>query len=162
MKHPLRLQNKWGGKRYNSFNRVLRETFHARVYKIGLRMDFTCPNRDGKVAVGGCTYCNNASHTPPGFHPGMSVTEQMEQGAIALLADFLELFAPEMVIHRLTGETYRQITVAPDWSVNKIGLANAINDYLEYRDSWQGKKYVEGAVSRTQPANEYQREGIGL
>ena len=84
MKLALRLQKKWGGKRCNSFNRVLRETFHARVYKIGLRMDFTCPNRDGKVAVGGCTYCNNASHPLPGFHPGMSVTEQMEQGAIAL------------------------------------------------------------------------------
>lgn len=92
----------------------------------------------------------------------MSVTEQMEHGAIALLANFLQLLAPETVIHRLTGETYRQITVAPDWSVNKIGLVNAINDYLQYRDSWQGKKYVGGAVSRAQPTNEYQREGIGL
>ena len=29
----------WGGQRYNSFNRILRETFGARVYKVGLRLE---------------------------------------------------------------------------------------------------------------------------
>jgi radical SAM superfamily enzyme len=32
-----------------------------------------------------------------------------------------------MIVHRLTGETYRAITVAPDWSVDKIGVHNAIS-----------------------------------
>jgi len=84
MNFPAHLQTLWHGKRFNSFNRVLRETFDSRVYKIGLRLDFTCPNRDGKVAVGGCIYCNNSSHTPANYRPRMSVTEQLEQGATAL------------------------------------------------------------------------------
>lgn len=84
MNFPAHLQTLWRGKRFNSFNRVLRETFDARVYKIGLRLDFTCPNRDGKVAVGGCIYCNNSSHTPANYRPRMPVTEQLEQGAAAL------------------------------------------------------------------------------
>ena len=58
--------------------------FGARVYKIGLRMDFTCPNRDGKVAVGGCIYCNNASHTPEDYRPRAIGDEQLEQGALAI------------------------------------------------------------------------------
>ncbi len=84
MNFPAHLQNLWHGKRFTSFNRVLRDDFTARVYKIGLRLDFTCPNRDGAVAVGGCIYCNNASHTPANYQPRLSVTEQLEQGAAAI------------------------------------------------------------------------------
>jgi radical SAM protein (TIGR01212 family) len=297
----------------------LKDTFAARVYKIGLRLDFTCPNRDGTVAVGGCIYCNNASHTPQNYQPGTSVTEQLERGAaaiqrrhqaekfiayfqsytntygsvskleklyrealdfpgvvglsiatrpdclpedildlltdlsrhtylwlelglesmqdrtlrwvnrghglkefietvqrckqrdlrvcthlilgfpkespadvlatpsllnrleidglklhnlhvikntvlaklyaagdfpllsqsdyVALVVDFLERLSPEMVIHRLTGETYRAMTVAPQWSINKIGVHNAIYRELEERDSWQGLLYMKEKVS---------------
>ena len=311
MTFPAPLKNLWRGKRFNSFNRVLRDTFHTRVYKIGLRMDFTCPNRDGTVAVGGCVYCNNASHTPQNFQPRTSVTAQLEQGAMAiqkrhkadqfiayfqsytntydsidklerlyrealefpgvvglaiatrpdclpydvldlleylsrktylwlelglesmhdrtlvwvnrghglreyvdaverakdralricthlilgfpgesredilstpslfnrlgidgvklhnlhvikntpleplyragqvklfsrneyvdLVVDFLELLDPKIIIHRLSGETYRAITVAPQWSVDKIGVHNAIYKALESRDTWQGR-----------------------
>jgi uncharacterized protein len=313
MNFPTSLHNHWRGKRFNSINRVLRDTFSARVYKIGLRLDFTCPNRDGTLAVGGCIYCNNASHTPQDYLPRSSVTAQLEQGAIAvqrrhkaekfiayfqsytntydsvmkleklyrealqfpgvvglsiatrpdclpndvldlirdlskhtylwlelglesmhdrtlawvnrahglrefvdaverakeravrvcthlilgfpgesrrdilqtpelfnqlgidgvklhnlhvikntlleklyylgqvplfsredyvtLVVDFLELLNPEIVVHRLTGETYRAITVAPDWSIDKIGVHNAIFEALKGRDTWQGRIY---------------------
>lgn len=323
MNFPLDLQARWGGKRYHSFNRVLRENFHARVHKVGLRLDFTCPNRDGRVAVGGCTYCNNSSHTPKGFRPGSSVTEQLEQGAaaarrrhkaekfiayfqsytntygpvtklerlyrealgfpgvvglaiatrpdcvpdgvldlladiardtylwlemglesmhdktlrwvnrghglkefvdaaerghkrglrlcahlilgfpsesreeilqtphllnslgidgvklhnlhvirhtalaelyrsggftllsrqgyVSLLVDFLELLRPDVVIHRLTGETYRELTVAPQWSVDKIGLLNAIHHEIERRDTWQGRLCLQAPSSKVWP-----------
>jgi radical SAM protein (TIGR01212 family) len=313
MNFPDSLQRSWGGKRYNSFNRVLKETFGARVYKIGLRLDFTCPNRDGTVAVGGCIYCNNASHTPLDYVPRAPVTAQLRRGAeavrkrhraekfiahfqsysntydsvsklerlyrealefpgvvglsistrpdclpedvlglladlsrhtylwlelglesihdrtlnwvnrghglrayvdaverskargmricthlifgfpgesredilaaapllnrlgvdgiklhnlhvikntalesiynarrfeifskdeyVALVVDFLELLNPEMIIHRLTGETYRALTVAPAWSVNKMGVHNAITQTLAARGTWQGKRF---------------------
>jgi hypothetical protein len=84
MDFPKKLAVQWRGKRFNSFNCALRQVFDARVYKIGLRLDFTCPNRDGKVAVGGCVYCNNASHTPQDYRPRQSVAAQLEQGALAL------------------------------------------------------------------------------
>lgn len=314
MAFPASLKNVWRGKRFNSINRVLRDTFQTRVYKIGLRMDFTCPNRDGTVAVGGCIYCNNASHTPKNFRPRTSVTAQLQQGAAAirqrhraekfiayfqsytntydaterlarlyrealefpdvvglaiatrpdclpddvldllaelsretylwlelglesmhdhtlkwanrghglreyldaverakdralkicthlilgfpdesrqdmlatapllnrlgvdgvklhnlhvikdtpleklyragqirlfsldeyvhLVIDFLERLDPGIVIHRLSGETYRAITVAPEWSIDKIGVHNAISKALESRDTWQGRLAV--------------------
>jgi uncharacterized protein len=325
---------KWGGKRYNSFHRVLKEVFRARVHKVALRWDFTCPNRDGTVAVGGCTYCNNASHTPRGYRPGMPIREQLAQGIeavrrrhkaekfvayfqsytntygppsklerlyrdalevpgvvglaiatrpdcvprevldliadvardtylwlemglesmhpktlawvnrghdletfidaaerskqrglrlcvhlilgfptetreetlltprlmnslgvdgvklhnlhvikhtalertyrsgaftplsreayVGLVVDFLELLRPNIVIQRLTGETYRELTVAPEWSINKIGVLNAIEAELERRETWQGKALGESShwSSRASAAN--QAEGLAI
>lgn len=313
MQFPLDLAGRWGGKRYNAFNRALKNNFAARVHKVGIRVDFTCPNRDGTVAVGGCIYCNNASHTAAGFRAGTSVTAQLEQGTAALArrhgaekfiayfqsysntygpleklerlyrealafpgvvglavstrpdcvdddvldlladlsratylwlemglesmhdrtlrwvnrghdlndfidavgrakarglrvcthlilgfpnetrgemleaapllsalgvdgiklhnlhvirdtplaemylrepfplmsreeyaglaVDFLERLSPAMLIHRLSGETYRALTVAPEWSIDKIGTHNAIQRALAARDAWQGRLY---------------------
>jgi radical SAM protein (TIGR01212 family) len=60
---------------------------------------------------------------------------------IELVVDFLERLNPRMIVHRLSGETYRAITVAPDWSVDKIGVHNAIYKALEERDAWQGRLF---------------------
>ena len=48
----------WNGKRYHSLNYFLRNKFNEKIYKISLDGGFTCPNRDGKVAKGGCTFCS--------------------------------------------------------------------------------------------------------
>jgi uncharacterized protein len=313
MKAPLAPATRWQGKRYNSFNRVLRDIFACRVYKVSLRADFTCPNRDGTVALGGCIYCNNAGHTPLSYDSSKSIRTQTELGIeavrrrhkadkfiayfqsytntygsvgklerlyrqaldvpdvvglsigtrpdcvpdgvldlvadiardtyvwlelglesmrdttlrwanrghglrefldaverskirglrlcvhlilgfpgesraeiletpellnaleidgvklhnlhvikntvleqiyrrgemklqsrdeyAALVVDFLELLRPQTVVHRLTGETYRWLTVAPAWSVNKIEVMNTIETQLKLRDTWQGKLY---------------------
>lgn len=52
-------------KHLNTFGRYLRSRFGETVYKISLNLSgFTCPNIDGKVARGGCTYCENESFSP--------------------------------------------------------------------------------------------------
>ncbi len=49
----------------NTFGRYLRRRFGTSVSKISLNLSgFTCPNIDGKVARGGCTYCENESFSP--------------------------------------------------------------------------------------------------
>jgi radical SAM protein (TIGR01212 family) len=60
---------------------------------------------------------------------------------VDLVVDFLELLDPNVIIHRLSGETYRAITVAPDWSVDKIGVHNAIFRAFAERDTWQGRLF---------------------
>jgi uncharacterized protein len=334
MDFPKTLAAQWRGKRFNSFNSALREVFDARVYKIGLRLDFTCPNRDGKVAVGGCIYCNNASHTPQEYRPRQSVTAQLEQGAFALqkrhkaekfiayfqsytntyeatakleklyrealdfpgvvgisiatrpdclpeatldllydlsqqtylwlelglesmydrtlawvnrghglaeyvdtvarakgrdlrvcthlilgfpgetcadilstpallnrlaidgiklhnlhvikhtplaklyeqdpfplftraeyvslVADFLELLNPNIIVHRLTGETYRAITLAPQWSIDKIGVHNDIYKILIDRNTWQGRLYANPDNTASAGTKFLYPEGAGL
>jgi radical SAM protein (TIGR01212 family) len=50
------------------------------VQKISLNAGFTCPNRDGTVGYGGCTYCNNQTFNPAYCKTEKTVTEQLEEG----------------------------------------------------------------------------------
>ena len=52
------------GLRYHSYNHYLRSRFHFRVQKVSVDAGFTCPNVDGTVARGGCTFCDNRSFSP--------------------------------------------------------------------------------------------------
>jgi radical SAM protein (TIGR01212 family) len=46
------------------FNQYLKEKYKGRIQKISIDAGFTCPNRDGFKASGGCTFCNNVSFSP--------------------------------------------------------------------------------------------------
>ncbi|MBP1976416.1 radical SAM protein (TIGR01212 family) [Cohnella thailandensis] len=45
-------------KRFHTWNHEMRERFGAKVMKVMLDAGFTCPNRDGTIAAGGCTFCS--------------------------------------------------------------------------------------------------------
>lgn len=45
------------GKRYSTLNSHLRERYGTKVFKVMINAGFTCPNIDGTVAYGGCTFC---------------------------------------------------------------------------------------------------------
>jgi uncharacterized protein len=62
---------------FRSYNDYLRERFGARVHKVSLDAGFTCPNRDGTKAVGGCIYCNNDSFN---FSTKTNLTDQLAAG----------------------------------------------------------------------------------
>src|SRR5499426_3701364 len=66
--------------RFRSYNRWLQEKFGERVYKVIVDAGFTCPNRDGTVAVGGCAYCNNNSFRPPSAIKTDPVRDQVREG----------------------------------------------------------------------------------
>lgn len=48
----------WGDKRFHTWNYEMREQFGQKVFKVMLDAGFTCPNRDGATAIGGCTFCS--------------------------------------------------------------------------------------------------------
>jgi radical SAM protein (TIGR01212 family) len=66
--------------RYRKFNTFLRETFGRKVYKVGLRGGFSCPNRDGSKGLGGCIFCNQDSSEPLGYVAGMPLERQLAEG----------------------------------------------------------------------------------
>jgi radical SAM protein (TIGR01212 family) len=68
------------GQRYRKLNTFLREAFGQKIYRVGLRGGFTCPNRDGSVGDDGCLFCNPASNEPLGHTPGTPVREQLASG----------------------------------------------------------------------------------
>ena len=54
--------------RYNSYIGYFKKTY------------FTCPNRDGLVGTGGCTYCDNAAFHPGYSTAGIPIHEQIDEG----------------------------------------------------------------------------------
>ena len=75
------MKHLWGDERpFNSYAGYFRRIFGGRVQKVAVNAGFTCPNRDGKVGTGGCTFCNNGAFTPSYCQPSKSVTQQIEEG----------------------------------------------------------------------------------
>ena len=70
----------YGGKRYHSYNTYLKKKYGQRVQKVTVDAGFTCPNRDGTVAYGGCIYCNNESFNPGYNNPTKSLRQQIDEG----------------------------------------------------------------------------------
>lgn len=66
--------------RYNDFPTFLKRFFTGKVQKISINAGFTCPNRDGTVGYGGCTYCNNQTFNPEYCRTEKSVSVQLEEG----------------------------------------------------------------------------------
>ena len=64
---------------YYSYNFFLRQTFGHRVQKVSIDAGFTCPNVDGSVATGGCTFCDNRSFSPSRRLPRAGIIGQIDQ-----------------------------------------------------------------------------------
>ena len=65
---------------YNDLSTFLSLHFPFKVQKISINAGFTCPNRDGSIGYGGCTYCNNQTFNPAYCHTDKSVGQQLEEG----------------------------------------------------------------------------------
>lgn len=67
-------------KRYSDYSTYLAGIFPHKMQKISVNGGFSCPNRDGKISLGGCTYCNNRTFHPDYCQPSKTITEQIEEG----------------------------------------------------------------------------------
>jgi uncharacterized protein len=64
---------------YFAANFYLRQRFGVRVQKVSVDAGFTCPNVDGTVATGGCTFCDNRSFSPSRRLPRAGVHGQIDE-----------------------------------------------------------------------------------
>jgi len=58
---------------------------------------------------------------------------------VDLVVRILEYMPPGVVIHRLTGDSPRDLLVGPQWSLKKWEVLNSIDRELVERDTWQGR-----------------------
>jgi radical SAM protein (TIGR01212 family) len=75
--HPFLYSD--NNKRYHTLSYHNRQ-LGVKLFKASVDAGFTCPNRDGKVGRGGCTYCDNAAFHPSYSTAGKSLYQQMEEG----------------------------------------------------------------------------------
>lgn len=76
---------------YNDLSGFLATRFPYKVQKIAVNAGFTCPNRDGSVGYGGCTYCNNQTFNPAYCHTGKPVSRQLEEGKLFFAHKYPEM-----------------------------------------------------------------------
>ena len=111
---------------YRSVNAYYQERFGCKVYKLSLDAGFTCPNRDGTLGTGGCTFC--AADGGSAFAASVgTVAQQLEDAKrrveaknkggkyIAYFQSFTNTYAPVAVLEPL----YRA-AIAPE---DVVGLA---------------------------------------
>jgi radical SAM superfamily enzyme len=73
----------WGdNRRFNSYSNYFTKQFGGRVQKISIDAGFSCPNRDGKISTGGCTFCSNEAFNPSYCRPEKSIKQQIEEGIV--------------------------------------------------------------------------------
>jgi uncharacterized protein len=72
------------GKRYNSWAEQCRMKFGGRVQKVAIDAGFSCPNRDGTVGIGGCTFCSNDGFRPSYCRSDKSISLQIDKGLVFL------------------------------------------------------------------------------
>lgn len=71
----------WGDtRRFSSYANYFRKRYGERVQKLTVDAGFSCPNRDGKIAFGGCTYCDNKAFNPSYCQGSTSIRWQLEEG----------------------------------------------------------------------------------
>lgn len=69
-----------GIKRISTFGDWIRNRYGRNVSKVNVDAGFTCPNRDGTVARGGCIFCNNDSFRPEACRSVTPLAEQIQNG----------------------------------------------------------------------------------
>ena len=66
--------------KYIEFGPWLQSQLGCKVQKISVNAGMTCPNRDGTLGTGGCTFCNNQTFNPAYCRTEKSITQQLEEG----------------------------------------------------------------------------------
>lgn len=144
----------WGSeRRFNSYSGYFRKLMGGRVQKVTVNAGFTCPNRDGKVGRGGCTFCNNEAFTPSYCMRGESVARQIAEGIefhrrryrdadkfLAYFQSFSNTYAP---LERLE-EVYAQALAFPEVAGIIVGTRpDCVDDRkLDYFARLAREKYV--------------------
>ena len=62
---------------YRTYSKYLKDIYGEKVYKLPVKLNLSCPNRDGNIATGGCIFCGEEGGSFENCHISMSVREQV-------------------------------------------------------------------------------------
>ena len=75
-------------KRYTTFTEELRQLFGCRVQRVSLDAGFSCPNRDGSLGTGGCTFCGDRGAAAVGVPTELPLQMQLQKSKEYLVKKF--------------------------------------------------------------------------
>ncbi|MBR4026335.1 MAG: TIGR01212 family radical SAM protein [Lachnospiraceae bacterium] len=130
--------------RYYSFNEYCKQTFGQKVYRLSLNGGMSCPNRDGTLGTGGCTFCSEGGSGDFATDYNISIKTQIAQAKertqaktscnafIAYFQAYTNTYAPITHLQRIFTESIQQ----PEIVALSIGtrsdcLSDEVLDLLE-------------------------------
>lgn len=140
-------------KKMNTYADYCRRLFGHPMQKLTIDAGFSCPNRDGTVGTGGCTFCNNEAFSPSYCHADKSITQQLDEGIrfharrhrqevgfLAYFQSYSNTYAPLSVLR----ERYEEALAHPMVSGVVIGTRpDCVDDEkLDYVASLARRHYV--------------------
>lgn len=134
----------FGEKRYFSLNEYCKQAFGDKVYRLSLNGGMTCPNRDGSLGIGGCTFCSEGGSGDFAATYDVSVSAQIAEAKtriqqktdcnkfIAYFQAYTNTYAPIQHLRRIYTEALQE----PDVVALSIGtrcdcLGDEILDLLK-------------------------------
>jgi radical SAM protein (TIGR01212 family) len=138
---------------YYACSFFLQQRFGRRVQKVSVDAGFTCPNVDGTVATGGCTFCDNRSFSPSRRLPRVGIGGQIDQSIARMrlryrkCSDFLAYFQPATNTYAPV-ERLRAVYVEALSHPQVVGLVIGTrpdcvpNDVLELLTEFAQRKYL--------------------
>lgn len=138
------LPQHYGEKRYYSLNEYCKQTFGEKIYRLSLNGGMTCPNRDGKLSTGGCTFCSEGGSGDFASNYNVSVSAQIEEAKkriqqktdchkfIAYFQAYTNTYAPVSHLRRI----FSEVLAEPEVVALSIGtrcdcLSDEVLDLLE-------------------------------
>ena len=138
---------------YNDFGSWIRKQFpDFRVQKISIDAGFSCPNRDGRISSGGCSYCDNRTFNPSYCDRKKNITAQLEEGK-----KFFERKYPDMkylAYFQAYTNTYAQLDVLKKMYEEALSVKNVVgivigtrpdcvsDDLLDYLEELNRRTFV--------------------
>lgn len=144
----------WGdSRRFHSHSRFMQLRFGGRMQRVAIDAGFTCPNRDGTLGTGGCTYCLNAAFNPSYCAPQKSIFQQIDDGIlfhrnrrrephgyIAYFQAFSNTYAPIEVLKENFEEALRHPSIQGLIIATRPDCLN--EEILDYLGNLQKRTYV--------------------
>jgi len=138
-------------KRYYDLKSYWRNLFGCNVHKLQIDAGFTCPNRDGHIATGGCIYCDGRGSKLRQKGELPSVSQQIQSGKkfykphaakfVAYFQTFTNTYAPVEKLQALYDEALSQedvigisIGTRPDCVGSDV--INLLRDYAKRYHVW--------------------------
>lgn len=133
---------------YNDFGAWLRSHFPYKVQKISVDAGFTCPNRDGRIGRGGCTFCDNNTFNPSYCNKNSSIREQLETGKKFFARKYPEM--KYLAYFQAYTNTYAPLDTLKRMYEEALGTENVVGIVIGTRPDCVNKELLDYLGSLSQ------------
>lgn len=140
---------------YNAYSDYLKVKYGEKVYKLPINLPVTCPNRDGKLGRGGCTFCAGVGTGFESLPNDYSISKQLNENMelikkkykakkfIAYFQNFTNTYLPIEEFKKHIQEALIEDVVEIAISTRPDCIAE---EYLEFLKEIQMKHSVEISI----------------